>query len=238
MCCFVSEGNRDEAEIFFGQRFPNARIVRNPFNVPYDAAPSWPSSDDVIRLACVGRLDPAAKGQDILFKVLARPPWRDRRLTVSLVGKGSSEKTLRRLVKMLDIADRVLFQGFASDIVEVWAKHHALILPSRVEGLPLAVVEAMLCGRICIVTDVAGNGELLEDNITGFVAKAPVPDLVDEALERAWRRRHEWQDMGKIAAQSVRKNVPSDPIGEFVSLICSASQNSMPLSVSQQHQRM
>jgi glycosyltransferase involved in cell wall biosynthesis len=223
MCCFVSDGNRHEAEVFFGQRFANARIVRNPFNVPYDAAPSWPSSDGVIRLACVGRLDPDSKGQDILFNVLARPAWRDRRLTVSLVGKGLSEKTLRRLVEMFDIADRVQFQGFASDIVEVWANHHALILPSRSEGLPLAVVEAMLCGRICIVTDVAGNRELLEDNITGFVAKAAVPDLVDEALERAWRRRHEWQDMGKVAAQSVRKSVPPDPVSAFVSLISSLS---------------
>jgi glycosyltransferase involved in cell wall biosynthesis len=124
---------------------------------------------------------------------------------------------------MLDIADRVQFQGFASDLVEVWARHHALILPSRSEGLPLAVVEAMLCGRICIVTDVAGNSELLEDNFTGFVAKAPAPDLVDEALDRAWRRRHEWQEMGKAAAQSVRKRVPPDPVGAFASLISSLS---------------
>ena len=221
MCCFVSEGNRRDVETCFGQRLHNARVVRNPFNVPYDSAPSWPAKEDVIRLACVGRLDPDAKGQDILFNVLARSVWRDRPLTVSLVGKGSSEKTLRRLAQMYGIADRVQFQGYASDIVDVWSRHHALVLPSRFEGLPLAVVEAMLCGRICIVTDIAGNKELIEDNCTGFVATAPAPDLVDEAMERAWRRRDEWQDMGRAAAQSVRKNVPSDPVADFVSLVTS-----------------
>ena len=55
----------------------------------------------------------------------------------------------------------------------IWAEHHALVLPSRFEGMPLVVVEAMLCGRPCIVTDVGGNAELIRDGINGFLAKAP-----------------------------------------------------------------
>jgi glycosyltransferase involved in cell wall biosynthesis len=97
----------------------------------------------------------------------------------------------------------------------IWASHHALVLPSRYEGLPLSLVEAMLCGRPSIVTNVSGNTELLEDNVTGFVAAAPMPTFLDEALERAWARRADWQAIGAAAARQVRELVPSDPAGVF-----------------------
>ena len=105
--------------------------------------------------------------------------------------------------------------GFEPNIEGVWSQHHALLLPSRYEGLPLAVVEAMLCGRVCIVTDVGGNAELVEDNESGFVAAAPTVPLLDEAMERAWNRRHEWRQMGQSAARRVRERVSPDPVGDF-----------------------
>jgi glycosyltransferase involved in cell wall biosynthesis len=97
----------------------------------------------------------------------------------------------------------------------IWASHHALVLPSRYEGLPLSLVEAMLCGRPSIVTNVSGNTELLEDNVTGFVAAAPTASFVDEALERAWNRRADWPAIGAAAAHQVRERVPPDPAGVF-----------------------
>jgi glycosyltransferase involved in cell wall biosynthesis len=87
------------------------------------------------------------------------------------------------------------------------------------EGLPLAIVEAMLCGRFCIVTDIAGNTELIEDNINGFVATAPKAECLDEAMERAWQTRESWREIGKEAYVSVRKVIPRDPIDKFMSEI-------------------
>jgi glycosyltransferase involved in cell wall biosynthesis len=77
----------------------------------------------------------------------------------------------------------------------------------------------MLCGRPCIVTDVAGNAELMEDNVSGFVAAAPRTKYLDEALERAWSRRSEWRAIGAAAAKSVRELVPPDPISTFADLV-------------------
>ena len=74
----------------------------------------------------------------------------------------------------------------------------------------------MLCARPCIVTDVAGNTELIEDNVHGFVAAAPSPPCLDEALERAWQQRDRWQAIGQAAAARVRTAVPRDPVGELV----------------------
>jgi glycosyltransferase involved in cell wall biosynthesis len=103
-----------------------------------------------------------------------------------------------------------------ADIESIWARHHALILPSRREGLPLVLVEAMLCARTAIVTDVGGNAEIVKDNVTGFVAAAASKTSIDEALERAWQRRSEWEGIGRLAAQKIREFVTSDPAGAFV----------------------
>ena len=97
----------------------------------------------------------------------------------------------------------------------IWKKNHALILTSRYEGLPLALVEAMLCKRTGIVTNVSGNPEVIIDNETGFLAKAAVPEFVDEALERAWSRRNEWEEIGIKANKYIKSIVSEDPIDSF-----------------------
>jgi glycosyltransferase involved in cell wall biosynthesis len=90
------------------------------------------------------------------------------------------------------------------------------VLPSRYEGMPLALVEAMLCGRTCVVTDVAGHRELVRDGINGFLAKAPTVELLDSAMNRLWDARCELKQMGSSAAEDVRRWVSSDPVGDFV----------------------
>ncbi|MHC5830971.1 MAG: glycosyltransferase, partial [Nostoc sp.] len=79
------------------------------------------------------------------------------------------------------------------------------------EGLPIALVEAMMCGRPAIATDVGGIPEVLEDNITGFLAGSTSFKEIDEALERAWQRRYDWEKIGEKASESIRKLIPPNP---------------------------
>jgi len=65
------------------------------------------------------------------------------------------------------------------------------------------------------VTDVAGNAEVIQDGVTGFVAEAPTERHLHAALERAWEQRHNWETMGKAAAQAIRELMPADPAAEF-----------------------
>ncbi|MER7015002.1 glycosyltransferase family 4 protein [Saccharopolyspora sp. NPDC000359] len=212
---FVSEGNRRLTERQVGGRIANSRVVRCHFKVPYDANPEWPAAGPPFRLACPARLDPTCKGQDVLFEVLADPKWRGRELSVSLFGAGPHERVLRALRAELGLAN-VEFAGYTTDVEGIWRDHHALVLCSRAEGLPTVIIEAMLCGRPVIVSDVAGNAELLTDGETGFVAAAPVAACLDEAMERAWARRDEWQQIGRRAAQQVRTQIPPEPIALLV----------------------
>lgn len=212
---FVSQATLDLTEQQFAGPLQNAKVVRQPFNVRYDAQQPWPdATPDELRLAFVGRLDVISKGQDLLLQVLALPHWRSRNVRLSLIGKGPHERILRMMADRLELKN-VDFAGESSDIEGVWRQHHALVLPSRFEGMPLVVIEAMLCGRPCIVSDVGGNRELVRDGVNGFLAKAPTVELLDEAMNRAWENRHRFEHMGIVASEDVRKWVPADPGDEF-----------------------
>lgn len=211
---FVSHSNRRLLESQCGLRLERARVMFNPLNLRSREEVPWPEDSGTTQIACVGRLEPRAKGQDLLFQVLAQPKWRERPICLNLFGKGGSEQSLRSLASQLQLR-AVRFQGHLSDLRQMWAANHALVLPSRFEGLPLAIVEAMLCARPVITTDVAGNAELVRDGVNGFVAAAPAASLVDATLERAWQRREDWRALGLQARCDVLRAVPEDPVGEF-----------------------
>jgi glycosyltransferase involved in cell wall biosynthesis len=210
----VSQRNLQLLEWQIAESLPNGSVTWNPYNVPIDQLPSWPVNDGVWKLACVARLEPRAKGQDILFQALARQQWRERPIEVNLYGTGPWERSLRRLVEHLKLRN-VHFRGHLCDVMKIWQYNHLLVLPSRYEGLPLALVEAMWCGRLAVVTDIGGNAELCIDGKTGFVIPAPATSLLDQTLERAWERRHEWQSMGRAARQHAEAVIPRDPVNEF-----------------------
>jgi glycosyltransferase involved in cell wall biosynthesis len=217
-CYFVSEHNLRLTEEQLGFALPHAEVVRNPFLVPWEPRHDWPSEDGGLRLACVGRLFPAEKGQDLLIRVLARDKWRNRPVSVTLYGSGHHGQGLEEMAAFHRLTS-VRFGGFAENVAAIWDDHHGLILPSRCEGLPLVLVEAMLSGRVAITTDVAGNREMVEDGRTGFLAAEPSENALDEALERAWQRRGEWRSIGEAAAKAVRGIVPRDPASVFAASV-------------------
>ena len=213
-CFFVSEHNLKLTQNQIGARLPQASVVRNPYLVPPDGPLEWPGSEDeCLRLACVARLYLLDKGQDILLRVLGREKWKNRKLHVSFFGRGINREGLSDFATNLGLTN-VSFEGQTTDVVGIWKNHHALILASRTEGLPLSLVEAMMAGRPAIVTKVGGNAEVVEDSVTGFLA-APAEDPIDEALEEAWRRKDELRDMGLLAARRIRELVPPNPAELF-----------------------
>ena len=217
VCC-VSRSNLELLERQIGEELPNGFVVRNPYNVSSDKPSPWPAETGIWRMACVARLDPGAKGQDLLFQVLAKRQWRERAIEVNLYGSGPCESTVRRMAEHLKLAT-VHFRGHVDNINGIWEQNHLLILPSRIEGLPIALVEAMWCGRAAIVTDIAGNAELCVDGRTGFVAAAPSVGALEQTMEVAWTCRHEWQKMGNAARMRVEALIPKDPVGEFARLL-------------------
>lgn len=207
---YVSHANIRLTELQSAGTIKNAKVVFNPYNVSYDSNPEYPETSNGYRMANVARHEFFPKGQDILFQVLNEKKWRERNLLVSLYGKGEHSGSVKRLKDHFHL-DNVKIEGHISP-EEIWKTNHALILASRYEGLPLALVEAMLCSRVPIVTSVSGNPEVVSDNENGFLAKAATPEFLDEAMERAWQRREDWKEIGIVAGNSIREKVPKDPI--------------------------
>jgi glycosyltransferase involved in cell wall biosynthesis len=221
-CYFVSNENRRLFENQIGCELPNSEIVQNPFNVTKGASPPpWPVLNDSgeLRIACVGRLHPPSKGQDILLEALAGPIWRDRNWRLTLYGEGPMRNSIAWMVRRFGLENRVEFAGFVTPVEKIWATDHVLAMPSRYEGLPLAIVEAMLCGRAVLATDVAGHSEIVEDGISGFLADAPTAPSLNRALEKLWARRTELEAIGKVAAKSIRERFPADPARIFAEKI-------------------
>jgi glycosyltransferase involved in cell wall biosynthesis len=116
-CYFVSNANRRIAEKQIGGELLSAEVVRNPFNVQFNASPPWPplGRDDELRFACVGRLDAPGKGQDILFEVLAGPTWETRSWRLHLYGDGENRGGLESWARRLGLTERVVFEGYGED---------------------------------------------------------------------------------------------------------------------------
>lgn len=210
-CFFVCNHNLVMSEEQLGVRFTNASIIFNPVNrneyIPY------PVMEGGIQLACIGRFYVPDKGQDILLRVLSRNKWKERTVIVSFIGEGDDEDGLKKLAFLLGVTN-IRFIGQTNNMADIWKSHHALVLPSRNEGLPLVIVEAMAAGRPVIVSRTGGNTELIQEGITGYSGHAN-EDSFDEALERAWNDRHNWETVGKAGSRFIGEQIPACPEANF-----------------------
>lgn len=216
---WVSARNIEEFEHHIGARLGNAEVVRNPVKVERDAPFTWPAEDGIWRMACVARLQTRAKGHDLLLQAFAAPQWRDRSLHLTFFGDGENRRGLEKLAVLLGVGPQVSFGGHVSRVQDIWHDHHLIAQPSRNEGMPLSLVEALMCGRPALVTDVAGHAELITDGENGFVAEAASVLHIGRALDRAWNERNRWQAMGQAAYDRIRKDIPADPAAEFAAQV-------------------
>lgn len=215
-CFFVSHHNKQLTEEQFGLRLNNAEVIFNPIKTKTGVLP-FPSVENGYRLALVARLFIIDKGQDILLRILDKEKWRNRPISVSLVGSGVDDEGIKDMINLLSI-NNVNFIGFQGNIETLWKDHHALILPSRSEGLPLSLLEAMSLGRTAIVSNAGGNHEIITDGVNGFIGDPTESDF-EKAMERAWEMREKWHEIGEKACAYVKKNLPVSPEKEFANSI-------------------
>jgi len=216
---FVSEQNRSILSKQLGHVFTNAVIIPNPVDVERLQAPlPFPPTSEGLRLAMVCALTPFHKGHDIVLEVLAQEKWRKRELFVDLYGEGRSKAVIERNIKALGI-ERVRLCGFEPDKRMIWGTHHAALFASRMEGLSLALLEAMACGRPVIATNVGDAKRFIEEGVSGFITAPGYACGLDEAMERAWECRDDWESMGHEAFATFTRLIPDDPVLRLVNVI-------------------
>jgi glycosyltransferase involved in cell wall biosynthesis len=136
---------------------------------------------------CVARLG-YAKGVDVLLHAWKRmmstssewqTPLKPR---LRLAGDGELRPQLERIVAELNIQDSVEFLGSRSDIVDLLQQSWGFVLPSRCEGMPNALLEAMACGLPCIATRVSGSEDIIVDGLNGILIEPEQPAQMAHAL--------------------------------------------------------
>jgi glycosyltransferase involved in cell wall biosynthesis len=216
---FVSAQNQDILSRQLGHSFTNAVEVPNPIDVErLDAPLPYPPTAEGFRLAMVGALTPFHKGQDVVLEVLAQDKWKQRPLFVDLYGEGRARVIIERNLQQLGI-DRVRLCGYEPDKRVIWGTHHAALFASRMEGLSLALLEAMACGRPVIATAVGDAHRFIQEGVSGFLATPGDAQALDAALERAWSKRLEWEGMGCEAFATFSRTQPQDPVQRMVELL-------------------
>jgi glycosyltransferase involved in cell wall biosynthesis len=216
---FIAEKTIQITERQLAASIPNAIVVRNPVNLEKTVASDYPAITGVIQFAMVGLLVVAHKGQDMTLEVLSNEEWKNRSWHLNIYGSGVDELFLKRLTTFYSLDKKVTFHGKVNDIRSVWQKNHLLLMTSLMEGMPLAVVEAMICGRPSLVTDVGGHTEWIEDNKDGFVADAPSVSSIRKTLERAWHQKENWQVMGESAREKALSLYNPEPGKTLLNLL-------------------
>jgi glycosyltransferase involved in cell wall biosynthesis len=175
----VGVGDRTSREIEELLGLPEgcvATIHNGVPDVPLDTAPR-PKPGPLV--GAIGRLEPQ-KGYDLLIRALAQI----EEATLVLVGEGSERFALAQLADRVGVADRVVWASWSDDARSYLGTFDVFAFPSRFEGFPLAVLEALLARRAVVASDVGSTAEAVRDGETGLL----VPPENPAAFARAIRR--------------------------------------------------
>lgn len=144
--------------------------------------------DSRFRFLNVARLS-RQKGIDLLIRAVATARTDLPPITVTLVGSGPDEPELRRLAADLAVDDVVEFAGYTADPSERFRAADCFVLPSRWEGFPLVLLEALRFGLPLLAADCEfGPADLITDPRIGELVAVEDVGALAEGLKRAVRR--------------------------------------------------
>jgi glycosyltransferase involved in cell wall biosynthesis len=200
----VSDSTCDHLASTLG--LPRASINLVPNGVPFRAGQREQTRrelgvlpDETLLLA-VGNLY-KVKGHATLVQaaeLLARhndlPPWR-----IAVAGRGEEEAALRAMISSAGLSQRVELLGLRSDIPDLLAAADGWLMPSLSEGLPMALLEAMLAGLPTVCSAVGGIPDLIRPGDTGFLVPPEDANALADGMSRLLRGRTEARVLGERA---------------------------------------
>jgi len=184
----VSKEIKDYVLTTYGIREKNISFVPNPVNLQKlqeDAKIPLPAEVRRPYIVHIGRFKIDHKAQDMVLRVFSRLKSEFNGLNLVFVGDGPDLPKIKSLTGSLGLSDSVCFVGWQEKVAPFLANAELLLFPSRREGWPNVLLEAMACGCPVVAADCAsGPKEILGNNLYGLLV--PVND--SEALYNAANR--------------------------------------------------
>jgi glycosyltransferase involved in cell wall biosynthesis len=175
----VSEPLARRAEDVFGWTASRIGVARLPLSSAIEPSPLPPHPP--CRLLAAGRAS-REKGLDVLVEALAldgAAAW-----SATLVTEGPERPALEARIAALGLGDRVQVRDLCphEQLFELMREHHALVVPSRSEGLGMVAVEALAAGRPVIASAVGGLPEVVTDGVDGTLVPPDDPAALARAI--------------------------------------------------------
>lgn len=197
----VSGSVRGFAEAVFGNALPQTVVIGNSVDVdavarvqPVDwRSFGWPVDADV--LLFVGRLH-HQKGLDVLVEAIEPLLGPLGTMRVLLVGEGPQRESLESVARRLG-QSRFQLAGWRPDPLPMIKACRVLVLPSRYEGMPNVILEAMAAGKPVAASRVEGVEELLGDAADGQTCPPDDPAALRELIQRLWLDRQAADALGR-----------------------------------------
>jgi glycosyltransferase involved in cell wall biosynthesis len=169
--------------------------------------PAQPERD----IVCVARME-YPKGIDVLLhtwsRMLKEPAeWRaNLKPRLLIAGTGSLEDKFHRIAAELGLQESVKFLGLHRNPVQLLQQAWGFVLPSRWEGMPNALLEAMSCGLPCVATRVSGCEDVIQDGVSGLLVEAEQPAAMAQALRRIIEDPDLAQRLGQEAREAILRD--------------------------------
>lgn len=124
-----------------------------------------------------------------------------------IIGDGPERKNLEVLAKKLNLENKVVFFGYQKfeDAIAIIKISDLVVNPSYTEGLPTSVIEAALCRKAIIATNVGGTSEILTNEKSGFLIKPKQIDILREKIEKLINDEELRENLGREAYNEVIK---------------------------------
>lgn len=185
------------------QHFDNVCVIPNPVTIYPDVVDDIPKDNG--RIIFVGRFNYEKRIDRLVmaFSMIADryPMWH-----VDIFGEGNEKQNLLRLIKKMNLENRVIIHEPTREIYDEYKRSEMLVLCSEHEARPLVLVEAMSCGIPCVSLDCPyGPREIITDGVTGLLALDG--DIEDLARKIEWMIVHEDErkKMGRNAREDAAK---------------------------------
>lgn len=162
--------------------------------------------EDKIWVLSVGELI-TRKNHETLIRAVANISS----IYLTIAGNGELENYLSQLIDDLELKDRVKLLGYRSDISELCEAADIFCLPSFQEGLPVSLMEAMSCGRPCVVSKIRGNTDLISDSNLLFDPYS----VEDIARSLVWTLNSDMKQIGSNNKNKVREFDIKDVLEEM-----------------------
>lgn len=157
--------------------------------------------DDVFFVA-VGRLV-YEKGHEFLVEAMSTVARESDHVVAGICGAGPLQGELTAQIEKLGLNDKVKLLGQWDEIPELLAASDVFVLPSRWEGLPMALLEGMMAGLPVIATQVEGVDEVVQPGEHGLLVPLESPLELAQAILQLLRSPEDRQRMGKAARERV-----------------------------------